>query len=336
MAYMHSARAFAALAIAACGASPATPARAPAAAGLIRLALADDRAVRFAVVEDGKIRVERTVATPGTIVQLDWVGDDPVVRLGSTPMRFANGEPVATPPDDPALIGVIARITARGYEPFPRLPEATWRDVQPKPEQEKMEDWGLISSTDGSIWQGYCGNAFTADGRTICELLYARVSPAPVITSKSPPLARDAEVFTVAAPAEPTLEVVRVPRSNEDDGNEHFDDTNLLRCRDRGTTVELPKPSARNSDFLGVAQLTWLSADPPLFRVAAAFAGFDVYFSWMVVERCREASEYGTQIVAGPDGTVALFDDRSLVVLHRGRIVGRASTGASFVRFAPR
>jgi hypothetical protein len=308
--------------------TPSPPGLAP-----IRLALADEGTVRFAVVVDGEVRVTRTVDAPGMIAQLDWVGADPVVRIGQD-QELDHGVPVASGGRDPNT-GEIARITANGYEPFPRLPEATWQSVQPDAGQERLEAWGLVSGADGSIWQGYCGNGFYADGGLVCGLMYARLAPAPVITTTSPKAAPDPGLPFVEPPSEPKVELVQMPPSSDED-EAQTNDKKILRCVDHGKTIEYPADDERSRDFLGMGPVTWLSADPPLFRVAADYLGFAVVERSMTFQRCENAETYGTDIATGPDELVALYGGDTFVVFQHGRIVGKAATSARFVRFAPR
>jgi hypothetical protein len=302
-----------------CGASP--PLDHPGAQ--IRLAIASERTVSLAVVEHGAIRVTRTVAAPGAIAQLDWVGDDPVVRIGKTPMTIGPDGPVEAH-DDPNVIGQIARITARGYEPFPALPAAAWPRA---PEPSIEPQWELVSPPDGSIWQGRCGHGFYADGRVICETFaWARLAPGPVVMkAAAPEPARGLELPHVTAPAEPRVELVSIG-----------DDKQIVRCTDRGAASEFPPAKERDGDFMGMGELAWLSADPPLFRVAKASAGFDVNLDRTIFERCTPSRELGTQLQAGRDGLVAVFGGHTLLVLHDGRIVGKGALEASLVQFAPR
>jgi hypothetical protein len=289
----------------------------------IRLAIAGDRKVSLAVVEHGAIRVTRTVAAPGTIAQLDWAGDDPVVRIGKTPMGFGPDGPIEAH-DDPNVIGQIARITARGYEPFPALPAATW---PPAADSSIDPQWELVSPPDGSIWQGRCSDGFYADGRVVCEhFTYARLAPGPVsVLPKAPEVAREPELPPIAAPAEPRVELVSIG-----------DDKQILRCTDRDAASEFPPAKERDRDFLGMGQLAWLSADPPLFRIAKASAGFDVNLDRTIFERCAPSRELGALVQTGRDGLVAVFGGPTLLVLQNGRLVGKGAVAAGLVRFAPR
>jgi hypothetical protein len=183
-----------------------------------------------------------------------------------------------------------------------------------------------VSSPDGSIWQGRCSDGFYADGRAVCDhFTYARLAPAPVsVLAKAPEIAREPELPHITAPAEPRVELVSIG-----------DDKHIMRCTDHGIASEFPPVSKRDEDFLGMGQLAWLSADPPLFRIAKASAGFDVNFERTIFERCTPSEELGT-VQAGPDGLVAVFGGGTALVLQNGRIVGRGALVGGLLKFAPR
>ena len=104
---------------------------------------------------------------------LRWVGAEPVVLLSSD---------ASDPTADPVRFGEIGTITATGYVPFPRLPEATWKMTKPRNIDDHQDParWHLYVTASREIWQGRCEWGFVGEGMDCDAWIYARLAPGPL------------------------------------------------------------------------------------------------------------------------------------------------------------
>jgi len=286
----------------------------------VELVVAFKHSLRFVKTTPAGLAVTRTVELPSSVGGLEWVGRDPVVMLHAATYGDIAGE-------DPSHDGEIARITAKGYEPFPALPAETWTVKPPANADQVGPQWKLVVGPAAEVWQGRCEWGGIADGGWCDQWVYARRAPAPVATVRTPPAAAPPRTLPAIAPS--TTVSVSLVDAPGDGGA-----VKILRCSDGRSTVDYPPATARNG-YLGISPPVWITSDPPMYQVIKTLAGFQAYDEPVVFEGCAESAHYtNASLEAGPDGVVAVYGGDQMSVRWRGRELGTLAN-VTLVRFAP-
>lgn len=298
------------------------------------LATANGRTVQILSIAPDKTTVLREVELPSAVAVLSWQGADPIVMLDHVPQeqcempeefyKTAAEYKVAHAAcqSDPAFDGVIGRVTARGFDPFAKLPESTWAGLAPPAEEQRPcvnGCWRMSIKEDG-IYQGHCIAAFSADGMDICEnWIEARIAwPQPAVVRPSKRVWSN-KTFVVP----PSLHVAITMVNVANDGDEARYE---LRCTLDGKTTTYP---ARDQLDRGMDKdVTWLTTDPVRFIAGHGHDGFIGWTDSVLYEGC-EPRVIGEPI-SGPDDIV-IADG---AVYQRGRVIGHVDLGR-LVTFAP-
>ena len=301
----------------------------------------DDRTrVRFATTGSTGVTVTATIAVPGAITALAWLGPDPIVMLEG---------------------GEVGKLTHAGYVRFTPVPAARWKIPKPhvatEPDMptERFDTprWRLIVDDAGAVWQARCDwgwdlhgvmhHCIPEGGR--CDAwVYARVSASPLtISQQEPKLVFDSGVPTRGEPSDPApfpevapspaihVELVDVPLSADEPDRKR----SVVRCTRGGATIQYPTDDdrdMRDNEGDGVSELTWLSQTPPIFAVARRVGCLDT--TWVVFEGCTPSNDYTGSIKPGPEGTIAIETATGLALRWRGVLLGTLD-GARDGAFAP-
>jgi hypothetical protein len=301
--------------------SPGTP--------IARFVLATERRLRFLTVTTTGIVETRSVDLPGRPQDIAWLAGEPVVLLGST---WAN--------EEPGHAGEIGRVTARGWEPYPAFPDATWTLAHPPNGTEKLPEpwWRLDVNAKGEIWQGRCDWGHFGEGGDCDNTIYARISPAPVVIR---PVARTRstqaprlQLPKVAASGAVHLAWVKVQPPRQ--GDRTPDPYKIIRCTIDHQTTELPAADRRDA-FLGMTRkIEWLVTSPPIFRAYQTIAGYVVFDVPVVYEGCTESTDLrDAGITLGSHGLLGLHADAKVAIIQGGRLLGTAVPGGTTLSFAP-
>jgi hypothetical protein len=297
--------------------------------------------VRFARTTPTGLAVTRTVAVPGVVTSLAWIGPDPVVMLDG---------------------GEVGQISATGYQPFPVVPAVLWTIPNPgvgSPDSptDRFETprWRLIVAPTGDVWQARCdwgwdlphgiAHHCVPEGGRCDAWVYAHVWPSRMaISHDEPPVAFDSEVPPSYAPI-PTVspdtairaEIVQV--AIHDDSVATPDDSprrSVLRCTEAGTTIQYPTDDdrdLRDGSGDGVSDLTWLSTTPPMFAVTRRVGCLDT--ESVVFEGCKQSDTYtGALIAGGPNDTLVLHAGAKLSLRWHDQDIGSLDNVSRFA-FAP-
>ncbi|MBL0218230.1 MAG: hypothetical protein IPQ07_30655 [Myxococcales bacterium] len=302
---------------------PATP--------KVQLAVVAGTELRFVETGPTGLVITRTVTLPGAIETLRWAGAEPVVLLSSD----------ASDPDaDRAHFGEIGKITATGYVPFPRLPEATWKMPKPKNTDDHQDPprWHLYVTASQEIWQGRCEWGFVGEGMDCDAWIYARLAPGPLkITRKEPSEPRPRGLPKIAASKRMTLALAKFKPRVAPDGSKRkpYD---ILKCTLDGKTVELPADHETDGSFDSVAGFTWLRTEPPMIQVRSTFNGlYPGLTSYAIYEGCDKIDALDSAaIIGGPKDMIAIhaFEPKRVTVHWKGQLIGTLPD-ADFVSFAP-
>jgi hypothetical protein len=286
--------------------------------------------VRFAIANDAGISTYETGAKGLALLhtaKLDGLEYDyDLVWTAPDALYVRNGGDVSRVVDD-KLVPVA---------PPPKKALATKHtkdETRFDPPQQK-----LIATADSELWLGRCGWGTQGPEEESCdEWAYARLAPAPVITSPTAPeSAPDAPHPAIDPPSAvtATIEDEHVIDAGPDDTA--HDPEKILRCTYAGKTIEWPAPDDREGGgFAGMSDLVWLSADPPVFTVTRSDFGLaDAIPSSQVFEACTpEQFERGIQVVYGPHDVVAIVADGKATVRWHGHAF--TPIEANDVVFAP-
>jgi hypothetical protein len=275
--------------------------------------------VTFFEATPAGVRELRRVELPIQPDQIEWDGGDPVVMT-----------------DD----GALGRITARGYEALPQVPAASWAVAPPDEGLDHFDSpqWKLIVTPGGEIWQGRCEWGYIGDGDDCTEFVYARVDrppgEAPEPATHDEPVSGREEYKLPAIPPSTAVkvELFEIPSTATPDQAKP-ELVKLLRCTQGGKTIEYPPPDDRY--YLGLGgELTWLSAEPPMFTVSRWEQGESDYLHPVILEGCAESEAYGSaDVVPGPGGLFAIVGDKTS--LRWGGKELRVFDERAVVRFAP-
>jgi hypothetical protein len=234
--------------------------------------------------------------------------------------------------------GVVARVTGDAAVPIPLPPARTWTVPHQKGERRfSPPNQHLVATAAGELWLGRCEWGDPNPEAPSCnEWAYARILPA----ATPPPVQREAPAAragfaapAVTPPASPVVAIAleRLPDAGPDDRAPGAPRT-ILRCTDKGRTIEYPAGDERDEIFMGIEAVTWLSADPPLFAADAVAGGFAPTTHTAVFEGCT-AVVTGAQLVYGPRDVVAVLADGQASIRWHGRELGKGT--ASWLEFAP-
>ena len=284
------------LLIAACGGAPVATVENAVARRDVELVISHNLEARVYSVGRGLV-LERTIALPAEASGLAWVDDRPIALL--------RGAVIGDPSFDRELThdGEIGWLDSR-YEPFPRLPPATWAAAPTaNAAHPGHPDWTMIVTATREVWQGRTLDDMAGDSRWV----FARIVPEPIVTTRAIPRSRPDYAFPVIAAPPSITATIDKP-------------AHRLRCTTAGTTLEIaPRPDGSDDIDTPVEldNLTWIVTDPPMFELGdgLVFAG------------CEQAHAYFTS-VAGPDGLAAVFGLDELLVMRDGKIIGRVPGGS--------
>ncbi len=291
--------------------------------------LATQHRLRFLTATATGIAEARSVDLPGRPQDIAWLAGDPVVLLGST---WAN--------EDPGHAGEIGRVTARGWEPYPALPESTWTLAHPPKGTEKLPapQWQLEVNAKGEIWQGRCDWGHFGEGGDCDNTIYARISPAPVVIRRAgrTPTTRTSrlQLPKVAASSAVHFEWVKVQPPQ--DGDRKPDPYQIIRCTIDHHTVEIPAPDRRDA-FLGMGtKIEWLVTAPPIYRAYQTIAGYVVFDTPVIYEGCAESADLrDANIAFGQHALLGIYADAKVALVQGGHLLGTTTPGGSALSFAP-
>lgn len=312
-----------------CGGAPAKGGKAAGGDGPVRFLAVQGNAVRFYEATPAGIRETRSVTVPSAVALVRWVSADPAVMLAGTSYDD-------TTTADEKREGEIGRITAKGYEPFPALPAATWTITPPEGRDHfETAEWSMAVSADGAIWQGRCEWGYFGDGDDCTEFVYARLHPAPVTTVREAPKSGEPAYNLPTIVPPPAVQVslvdVKPPPSEDVPAPEAI---KLLRCTQGGKTTEYPP--ADEGRRLGMdGDITWLSAEPPIFMVDKYEEGLDITTHTMLFEGCEPSPRFeGAHLEHGPNGVFAIVGGEKTWLRWGGRELATLEK-VSHLRFAP-
>jgi hypothetical protein len=303
--------------LAACsGPSPHAPANRVTGIPEHELVVAHGREVRFARTTPTGLVVTRTVGLPATVGELEWIGAEPVVMLR------AQFDEV-----DRSHDGEVARITARGYEPFATLPAKTWEVPKPADGEKVEPKWRLVVGPAGEVWQGRCEWGGIQDGGWCDQWVYARRAPEPMTIAREQPKPAPVRNPPMISPSQTTtVKLVDAPGDSQS--------VKVLRCSNGASSVDYPPATARDG-YIGISEPVWITTDPPMYQVIKTSAGYTAIDEPVMFEGCSESQHYThASIEAGPGDLVAIYGGDQMSVRWRGRELGTLAD-VSLVRFAP-
>lgn len=302
---------------------PATP--------KVQLVVVAGAVLRFVDTGPTGLVITRTVTLPSTIETLRWAGPEPVVLLSSD---------ASDPAADRAHFGEIGKITATGYVPFPRLPDATWTMPKPKNIDDHQDPprWHLYVTASGEIWQGRCEWGFVGEGMDCDAWIYARLAPGPLkVTRKEPRELGARSLPKIAASTRVSLVTTKSkPRAAADGSKRKPYD--ILKCTIDGRTLEIPADHETDGSFDHVAGVTWLRTEPPMFQVRSSFNGlYPGLTSYAIYEGCDKVDALDSaSIIGGPKDMIAIQtqEPKQVTVHWKGQAIGTLAD-ADFVSFSP-
>lgn len=292
----------------------------------IVLALASGSRASVVAVSAAGATTRRQATLPGDVADLAWDGDDPIVLLAAPdPMACAIPEDVIPHAHDgcdgdPAVAGLIGRITEHGFVAYPRPPASAWAGLKPPGDGGHVcerDCWRMTVKADG-VYEGHCIAAFYADGMEICDdFIDVKLGPRHAAPDHAP-LRKPAPI----APA-PAIALARVQLADRYDEDRHHDQ---LQCTFGGTVTLYPEADAIDAG-MGEA-IEWLSTAPPRF---VAYHGHDGLTGWsepILFEGCTPTPV--SRVVDGPGG-VRVVGGR----VFRGGALLATVEDARLVVFAP-
>jgi hypothetical protein len=272
--------------------------------------------LRFVRTTPTGLVVTRTVGLPAHASDLEWIGAEPVVMLQA---QFDE--------TDRSHDGEVARITARGYEPFAVLPAKTWAIPQPANGEKVSPAWRLVVGPAGEVWQGRCEWGGIQDGGWCDQWVYARRAPEPLAIVRDEPKSAPVRHPPAITPSQTTIvKLVDAPGERQT--------VKVLRCSNGTSTVEYPPATARDG-YVGISEPVWVTTDPPMYQVIKTSLGYTTIDEVVMFEGCSESPHYThASIEAGPSDLVAIYGGDQMSVRWRGRELGTLAD-VSLVRFAP-
>jgi len=288
--------------------------------------ISHDNVLDFAEVSPSGVKVTRSVSLPAYLLDVAWVGPDPVVLLSENP-------------DDETVVGgEVGLVTAKGYVPYPRVPDKTWAAKAPADlDHFEVPEWQLVVTANNEVWQGRCEYGYFGDGDECTEWRYVQLSPkAGIVQNTAPKAAPRFALPTIAASKTTTLALAAVTPEPYDDGTKR-DPYKVLRCTAKGEVVEWPEADGRDS-FHGVTKITWLRTEPPMYQVTYLEDGLDVHETELIFTGCAPAEGWAdAAIEPGPQELYALrnYESETTAVHWRGNEVGKLEGIGGMVRFAP-
>jgi hypothetical protein len=278
----------------------------------------------------GLVQVQ-SAKLPATAVALEWVGPEPVVMLAATRHRdirpLWEGWSTDAIGSDP-IDGVVGRVTSKGFEVYPRPPDAKWSKLrETKHIGKPFSSWSLHVGADASVWVSHClfyVSPSQSEGFGCEDSREARLD-APAGNDKKadgPPYRPAPKV----APAT-TIKITFRPLPDRPEAMQ-------LHCNSPGGNVAYPAkddPVDKGMD----EELRWYANEPPIYASMNQFSGYVTHGPVIVFEGCAVSkSLQNPELEVGFDGLTALYTDDKLFVIWQGRVVAE-KPGASVVRFAP-
>ena len=329
--------------LAACGSKKDAAPAAPAASGPVREAGAIAAIDAKPAASAEAVPVVRFAIANGTGVSIYETGAKglTLVHSAKTDALEYDYELVWTAPDALYLRAgaVVSKLDGDALAPVALPPAKAFATPHKKDEQRfDPPQQKLIANASGELWLGRCGWGYQGPEEESCqEWAYARVAPAPVITSKDAPApAPDFAPPSITPPSSvaASLELEHVIDAGPDDSAP--EPKKILRCTIAGKTVEWPAPDDREGgSFGGMSDLVWLSADPPVFTVNRIEFGLaDAIPVPQIFTGCTP-TEYtsGIEVVYGPHDVVAVVVDGQVTVRWHGHAF--TPIDATRVVFAP-
>lgn len=306
-----------------------------------------DARVRFVKMGPSGLVVTRTVVVPAHVAKLEWVGVDPVVLLGWNQWPLAPNNGAGRKAKHDGEVGVL---TKAGYRPLPPTPNGAWptqRLSKPPTDSGFHWDrpwWTLIGTESDEIWLGRCEWGWEGDGGGCADWSYRRLMPSPEVTTSVEPKPVPRQPLPMVAPSSIVqVDLVDDPsRKGSATAHDGVADgapatIQYLRCVAGKNVVEFPSRDERGEGgFFGVNNLTWISTDPPIYRIDNWTAGMYLVGTPVIFEGCTQSKSFDDATLdAGPDDTVAMIAHGHLSLFQRGREVGHLDDVES-IQFSPR
>lgn len=280
----------------------------------------------------GLVQLQQT-KLPAEAVALEWVGHEPVVMLAKQrsgdPMPLTNHafsqEAFGTDPMD----GVVGRITAKGFEPYPRPPDSTWAKLRAgKHEGKPTSRWSMHVAADTSVWLGHCLFEVTPDMSESfgCDAwAYVRLDAKAPLTTNPPDSPDRLDRRKIVAASSITVSLVRDPDPDKE--------ADRLSCK--SSTGNLVYPPPGEPFALGMGEIHWYANDPPVYSSQNQFPGYVTHGPEIVFQGCAVAKELeDPELEVGRNELSVLYTADKLLVIWRDRVVASAA-GAHVVRFGP-
>jgi hypothetical protein len=239
--------------------------------------------------------------------------------------------------DDDRRVPQVGTVTQSGFTAFALPPAAAWPDTKlPDLDHFDPPQWSLVNGGPDELWLGRCEWGYYGEGSNCQEWAWARVGPAantPFAITRTTPkgIAPAYKLATVTPPPAMRVELVDDPGAGPDETKRK-----ILRCTRDRKSIEFPPTDERHDGFLGMSDIVWVAADPPMFRVSRSESCMDVCTTELTFEGCTLSKRFETaRIVPGPGGTYALVADDFTSVRWRGKELGRIDGARHDVAFAP-